>query len=72
MAASSMKTEASVGLYASAGPSTSDGPRNFYIERSRGRQPVDADDGGVEPVGAELNQRRAPSSALSACSTALI
>ena len=60
-----MKTEASVGLYASAGPSTSRGPRNFNIERSigmglslgslieseqsLGRQPVDADDGGVEP-----------------------
>ena len=36
MAASLMKTEASVGLYASAGPSTSRGPRNFTIERSTG------------------------------------
>ena len=49
MAASSMKTEASVGLYAGAGPSTSREPRNFSIERSLARQPVDADDGHVEP-----------------------
>ena len=42
------------------------------VEQSLGRQPVDADDRGVEPQGAELNQRRAPSSALSACSTARI
>jgi hypothetical protein len=34
MAASFMKTEASVGLYANAGPSTSGGPPNFSIERS--------------------------------------
>jgi hypothetical protein len=36
MAASSMKTEASAGLYTSAGPSTSRGRRNFNIERSTG------------------------------------
>jgi hypothetical protein len=42
------------------------------VEQSLGRQPGDADDRGVEPQGAESNQRRAPSSALSACSTARI
>jgi hypothetical protein len=89
MAASLMKTEASVGLYASAGPSTSRGARNFSTERSTGMRlslgpaiessnrrpdvsPVTPMTAGAEPQGAELNQRRAPSSALSACSTARI